>query len=112
VPVVPLVLVTAEFDAGAVPAPTVTLAFDRAIDIAGLVGGAITVDDGPGSGTRWEATLTATMLDPQTVRIDMLDVEPSASAAVLLDATAGNGIVAVDDGGTWGGVSELELPFP
>ena len=29
-----------------------------------------------------------------------------------LDATAANGIVAVDDGAAWVGVTNLELPFP
>jgi len=28
-----------------------------------------------------------------------------------MDASAASGIVAVDDGGTWAGVSELGLPF-
>jgi hypothetical protein len=32
-------------------------------------------------------------------------------APVTLTATALTGIVAVDDGGTWAGVSELGLPF-
>jgi hypothetical protein len=30
----------------------------------------------------------------------------------VLDATAATGIVAVDDGGTWPGVSALPLPYP
>ena len=33
-----------------------------------------------------------------------------SSGNVIVSPT--NGIVAVDDGGTWGGVAELPLPFP
>jgi len=31
---------------------------------------------------------------------------------VRLSAGAANGIVAVDDGGTWAGTTNTELPFP
>ena len=37
---------------------------------------------------------------------------PSSVADVKLTATALTGIVAVDNGGTWPGISELPLPFP
>jgi len=33
-------------------------------------------------------------------------------AAIATGATAATGIVAVDDGGTWPGVTGLVLPFP
>ena len=48
----------------------------------------------------------------------ILAVSPDASEAgrsgsdTTLTATAGNGIVAVNDGGHWAGVSGLVLPFP
>jgi hypothetical protein len=108
-----LTLIAADFDAGAVPAPTVTLAFDRAIDIAGLDASEITVDDGPGSGSIWQGGAgSATLIDPQTVRLPMSEVGPSGSTETTLTATAASGIRAADDGGTWAGATNVELPFP
>jgi hypothetical protein len=36
----------------------------------------------------------------------------SAEGPTVLNATPATGIVADDDGGTWAGVSGVELPFP
>ena len=108
-PVAALTLLEASFDEGG---PSVRLGFDRAIDIAGVVGSAITVDAGNVTGTRYEALGTATLDGPNAVVIGLVATVPSASGDTLLTAGAGNGIVAIDDGGTWGGVTELVLPFP
>ena len=101
--------VEASFDEGG---PSVRLGFDRAIDIAGLIGAAITVDAGNVTGTRYQATGIATMDGPNAVVIGLVATVPSASGDTLLSATSGNGIVAIDDGGGWSGASELVLPFP
>ncbi len=101
-------LVGAEYVAGA----TITLTFDRAIDIAGLVGNQIVVDDGANTGVIWEAIGAATLLGPAIVRIGLTDLGGSSIADTVLDASAATGIVAVDDGGTWDGVTNLVLPFP
>ena len=106
---VALTLLEASFDEGG---PSVRLAFDRAIDIAGFVGSAITVDAGNVTGTRYVATGSATLDGPSAVVIGLVATVPSASGDTLLDASAGNGIVAIDDGGVWSGVSELVLPYP
>ncbi|HEV2296749.1 MAG TPA: hypothetical protein VGR35_23105 [Tepidisphaeraceae bacterium] len=90
---------------------SVTLTFDRAIDVAGLVGSAIVVEDA-GAGLRFEATGLVTIIDPQTVRIGLGETGPSGTAENTLTASGGTGIVAVDDGGMWAGVTELVLPFP
>jgi hypothetical protein len=103
-----LILESAVFDSDTV---TVTLTFDRAIDIAGLVGGDIIVNDADITGNLYEATGAATVLSPATVRIELNGVGESTGTGVRLSAGAGNGIVAVDDGAMWGGVSDLELPF-
>ena len=92
--------------------PSLRLGFDRAIDIAGLVGSAITVDAGNVTGSRYVATGSATLDGPNSVVIGLVATVPSASGDTLLDAAAGNGIVAIDDGGLWNGVSELVLPYP
>jgi hypothetical protein len=108
-----LVLVAADFDAGAVPAPTLTLSFDRAIDIAEVEPSQVSVDDGPSSGSIWVGGAgTPTLVDPQTVRVPMSEFSASASPATMLTATAASGIRAADDGGTWPGVTDLELPLP
>ena len=91
----------------------VRLTFDRPIDIAGLVGSAIVVDDADLSATRWQGTAAATMVTAVTVQIELAEVETIVGGSgILLDATGGSGIVAVDDGGAWAGVSDVELPFP
>ena len=108
VPPVALTLVSAIYDAGA----AVTLTFDRPIDIAALDGSAIVVEDGVHSEFRYNGTAGATLLSPVTVQIELAGVEEWTGPDIRLDAASANGIVAVDDGGAWGGVSELPLPFP
>ncbi len=90
----------------------IRLTFDRPIDIAALVGNAIIVDDGAISGVQWEAQGTATLLTPVTVQIGLLDITSWSSPDVRLNAGATTGIVAVNDGGTWAGATNLLLPFP
>src|SRR5687768_9711165 len=82
--------------------PTIRLTFGRAIDIAGLDGGQITLDDG-NFGVRYVATGPAALFDAQTVDIELAELEPFEGTGVLLTATGATGIVAVDDGGTWAG---------
>jgi hypothetical protein len=111
VPPVPaaLTLTTAMFDNDTV---TITLVFDRAIDIGGLVGGDIIVNDADITANLYEATGPAAMVSPTTVRIELIGVSPATGTGVRLSAGAANGIVAVDDGGTWAAVTDVELPFP
>jgi hypothetical protein len=52
------------------------------------------------------------MINPQTVELILVATEPATGSGVHLTATEGNGIVAVDGGEPWAGVSELGLPFP
>ncbi|HEV2293361.1 MAG TPA: hypothetical protein VGR35_05865 [Tepidisphaeraceae bacterium] len=108
VPPAALVLVAAELDLGG---PWVTLTFDRAIDVAGFVGSAIVVEDETAV-TTFQGIVPATLIGPTAVRIDLSDFDPYSGAGSFLTASAGSGIVAVDDGGTWAGVTELVLPFP
>jgi hypothetical protein len=103
-----LVLVAATYE----EVVSVSLTFDRPIDIAGLVGAQITVDDGAVAGILYAGTSVATLTDPQTVRIELVEVGVSGDPGTRLTASAANGIVAVDDGGEWAGVSDVELPFP
>jgi len=108
-PAAALVLVEAAFDE---TAPTIRLTFDRAIDIDGLVGSQIVVDDGAMTGTRYEAVGEANLDGPDGVFIQLLEVGPAQNAGTVLTASAGTGIVAVDDGGTWAGATDVALPYP
>ena len=102
-----LTLVRATYVSGT----SLTLAFDRPIDVSALVGGVILVDDGP-AGTQYEATLGAVLVDPQTVRLALIDLTGFAGPDVRLNAAAGNGIAPAGGGAAWAGVSNLLLPYP
>ena len=104
----PLTLVAAVYEGGA----AVTLTFDRAIDIAGLDGSSATVDDGVFGLSQYAGTAAATLQSPTSVQIELSAIGEWTGPDVRLNVGTGNGIVAVNDGGTWGGVSDLELPFP
>jgi hypothetical protein len=94
------------------PAATLTLVFDRPINIAALVGTAIVVDDGAQTYLLYNATGGAELLDPTTVKLTLIAVDSPIGGSILLSATGLSGIVAADDGGTWLGVTNLPLPFP
>ncbi len=106
-PPVALTLVAATYETGA----AVTLTFDRAISIAGFDGSFVTVRD-EAEAMLFDATGGAELIGPAVVRLTLVPVEGDSSVGVTLAASPDTGIVAVDDGGTWGGVSDLQLPFP
>jgi hypothetical protein len=106
---VALVLVGASYD---YTGPTLTLVFDRAIDIDALSGSAIGVEDAQENFFRYTGDGGAELLGPATVRITLIPFDDAGGTGVRLTASGLSGIVAVDDGGTWAGVSELALPFP
>ena len=94
------------------PGAALTLVFDRAIDIAAFVPSAITVEDPSGSGFGFVGTGVVDTPDAQTVVVEMGSTGTAEGTLDVVTATAGTGIVAVDDGGTWSGVSGLGLPYP
>jgi hypothetical protein len=108
-PPVALTLVSAVYDHSTV---VLTLQFDRAIDIAGLVGTAIVVNDGFYAQISLNAVGAASLIGPATLQVHMIFVGPYIPIEEKMTATAMSGIVAVDDGGTWDGVTNLTLPFP
>ena len=103
-----LTLVSAAYTEGA----SVTLTFDRPIDIAAIDVAAVTVDDGGASGFMFQGSGAATLASPAAVEVPLVDTGFTASPATTLTAGPGTGIVADDDGGTWAGVTDLPLPFP
>jgi len=46
------------------------------------------------------------------VSVNLQVVGEPTGALTTLTASAATGIVAVDDGGTWAGTTNTELPFP
>jgi hypothetical protein len=104
-----LTLDSAVYDAGNV---TLTLTFDRAIDVSAFDGSTITLDDGEFAARRFDGTGGSEQPTPQSLRVYLLDFGSSIKAGVHLTVTSENGIVAADDAMAWEGCSELELPFP
>jgi hypothetical protein len=92
--------------------PRIRLQFDRAIDVGGRDGSQIIVDAGDITSLVYVATGSATLLDPATVEIELVETGPTEGVQMLLTASATNRIVATDDGGTWAGCTDLVLPFP
>ena len=108
-PAVALTLVFAAYN----PAyPFIELEFDRAIDFSSMVGSAITVMDTASQHAKMAATSEVVVVNPAKIQITMVNAGAMSGSGVKLTALAGNGIVAVDDGGAWEGVAGLDLPFP
>jgi hypothetical protein len=107
---VALTLVSAEFIA--IDGTFLRMTFDRAIDIAAMDGSAVVVDDTVNLGQRFVATGAATLESPTTVHVVLVEDGDATGTGTTLTAAADNGIVAVDDGGTWAGVTDLVLPYP
>jgi hypothetical protein len=105
---VPLTLVAASFDAGT---SALSLTFDRAVDFEGIVPAQFVVFDG-GQDVEWGGTATVWQTTVENVSIAMIENGEFTGEGVTLSVGAANGLVAVDDGGTWAGVSGLVLPFP
>src|SRR4051812_31287482 len=106
-PAVALTLVAAQYHE---EEQWVRLTFDRAIDISALNPAQVVVDDDDFTGNRLAGVAGATMISATTVQIPLDPIGSASESNVHLIATATNGIVASDDGGTWAGESDLRLP--
>lgn len=93
------------------PAVFVDLVFDRDVNMDGLDPSQITVDDAAGTGFSYAGSGGGVPPDAQTVRV-LLTATGSAEGDTRLNATAANGLVALDDGAPWAGVTDCPLPFP
>ena len=107
VPPVALTLMSAAYE----PGLSVTLTFDRAIDVSGFDGSFVIVRDGP-EAFLYNASGGAVLMGPNVAELTLVLVEGDESVGVTMTVSPENGIVAVDDGGAWGGVADLSLPFP
>ena len=101
---VPLVLVSAGYSSN-----VLTLQFDRPVNIDLIDLSQFTVDDGVVGHTVLGDGFHPQQPDPVTVLFDVSEQEAYDGSQVLLNASADTGIVAVDDGGTWAGVSGMVI---
>ena len=94
------------------PGAALTLVFDRAIELGGFVPSQITVQDPSGTGWAYVGTGVVDTPNPLTVVVEMGSTGTAEGTLDVVTATGATGIVAVDDGGTWPGVTGLGLPYP
>jgi hypothetical protein len=107
-PAPPLMLVAATYDNSGLL--SLTLQFDRAIDISAINPAAIVITDGVLEQLNVCTSVNESGADWVMLNWEFADAVPAG--AITFSAGAGNGIVAVDDGGAWPGVTDVELPFP
>lgn len=105
------VLVSAAYDAGNDP-PILTLTFDRGVDVSGLDGNEILVNDDSFTGLKYFATGGVSQPDATTVELLLTGDGFPGAAGLWVTAGAGNGIVGAEGEEAWAGVTELALPFP
>lgn len=104
---VALNLVATTYQSGA----SVRLTFDRAVDLSAIHVTAVYVNDDD-SDEAYTGAGTATRVSAQEVQVPLAILHGSTGPGTQLSVSGASGIVAVDDGGTWSGVSVLPLPFP
>jgi hypothetical protein len=107
-PLQTLMLVSASYDEGSL---TLFLTFDRAVDASALIAAQVIVVDGTFNATRFGGVGAATVISPTQISIALEWVDDAPLGPVTLSASALTGITAVDDGGTWAGVSDVGLPY-
>jgi hypothetical protein len=88
----------------------VDLTFDRAINIATMNVTSVIVDDSD-SGDQFSGSGTPTLLAANQVRVPLTMVGPVSVPNTYLTAGPGTNLAAVNDGGTWPGTTNLELPY-
>src|SRR4051794_18685898 len=104
-PPAPLTIVSASFDS-AVPSASIT--FDREIDISAIVPTAFVINDDLITGNQYTCMEFGASHDgPETVVLNLQVIGSAEGGQVRLNASAANGIVASDDGGTFAGVVNL-----
>jgi hypothetical protein len=104
----PLLLVSASYDSAEL---LLTLVFDRAVNPVGYIQEAFTVYDAM-ENMQWYMPNGMEQPSPTSVRFSLVAMEPIGGGFIRMDAWTENGIVAVDDGQPWPGVTNLPLPFP
>jgi hypothetical protein len=107
-PGVPLVLQVAIYEQYIL---VLQLTFDREVDVTGLVGSAIQVSDGRYNSSLYEVSGTVEVTGPGEISCPLVRIGTAGGGEALLNVAAGNGIVAVDDGGLWPAMMGVVLPY-
>src|SRR5688500_6731686 len=92
------------------PGATLRLEFGRAIDLSAFDPTQITVQDPLGTGFAFAGTGVVDTPQPQTVVVEMGQTVEAPGSSEVMSATGATGIVAIDDGAAWAGVTNLGLP--
>ena len=105
-----LTLVFASFDPGLL---ILRLSLNKPIDVSGMFPGNLQVNDAisGGGGAQWEG-VNGALFNPSTVDVEMSEFAAQAYPDTRLNTVGPTGIVAVEGGEAWAGVSDLVLPFP
>ena len=90
----------------------VEIVFDRAVNVSLFNPAAIAVSDFDYNNLSYLGSGSAVLVDSVTVKVELTSVGPATGIGIKLNASNESGIVAVDDGGTWAGVSDYVLPDP
>ena len=85
--------------------------FDRAVDVSAFVASQVIVNDGSIAPGIWGGVGPAGILSPVQIAVGLERLGDAPVGPVTLSAMALTGLVAVDDGGTWAGVTDVGLPF-
>lgn len=89
---------------------TLTLVFDRAIDISAFDGGTAFVNV-PAAHSLFQPDIEIVQVDAVTVRASLDYVDASSGSQTTLTVSEPTGIVAVEGGIAWSGCDALVLPF-
>jgi hypothetical protein len=100
------VLLAGSFDAGTL---TLSLTFDREIDVSGIVAGQIVVLDG-NQAIEWGGTAEVWQESPASLNMILIENGEYPGSGVWLEAPTGAGIKSAD-GVAWAGAVDVELPF-
>jgi hypothetical protein len=92
-------------------APSVTMQFDRAIDVSAMDVTTIRVGT-VATGALYQGMDGPIVADARTVQVNLTVIDTYPETNVKLFASDQTGIVAADDGGTWSGTGGTGLPFP
>jgi hypothetical protein len=87
------------------------LFFHRAVDLSGFNGAAFLFKDGVTHFLTYTANGSTVEPDGNGFNVGLTAGGAYTGGDTLLTVSALSGIKAVDDGGTWAGVVDLELPF-
>ena len=88
-----------------------TLTFDRAIDISAMDVSALIVYDGAVMNFIYQGYNEPDLMSPTSVRVALNGIAEDPPPGEHLDAGAGNGIVAEDDGAAWAGCEDWSCRF-